>query len=68
MAIPRVRGVDFFVQVFARVMREEYAVGVIEAHSSCHGCAADNAGGCVLGGYGIVHGRGVRGCGRGGCG
>ena len=49
-AIPRVRDVAFFVRVFARVVGAGYAVGVIEAQSSCHECAADNVGGCVLGG------------------
>ena len=49
-AIPRVRGVIFFVQVFARVMGAGYAVGVIEARSFFHKYAADNVGGCVFGG------------------
>ena len=48
--IPRVRDVAFLVQVFARVVGAGYVVGVVEAHSSCHECAADNVGGCVLGG------------------
>ena len=48
MAIPRERGVAFFVQVYARVVGAGHAVGVVEAHSSCHECAVNNVGGCVL--------------------
>ena len=64
--IPRVRDVAFLVQVFARVVGAGYVVGVVEAHSSCRECAADNVGRCVLGGQGLLPGCGVCGCGRGG--
>ena len=66
--IPRVRNVACFVQVFARVVRAGYTIGVIEAHSSFHECAAENVGVRVLVGQKILYGLGVRGCGRGGCG
>ena len=49
-------------------MRTGYAVGVIEAHFSFHESAADNVGVRVLVGQMILSGRGVGGCGRGGCG
>ena len=67
-AIPLVRNVACFVQIFARVVRTGYAVGVIEAHFSFHECAADKVGMRVLAGQKILPGLGVCGCGRGGCG
>ena len=66
--IPHVGDVTCFVQVFSRVVRAGYAVGVIEAHSFFYECTADNVGGRVFGGHEIMYGRGIRGCGRGGCG